>query len=199
MVSVVAYPIAADAASAAFGNNSATVAAVEARNVNAHGVGVLGVGRRYGVYSKGNLGVVTGGTLNCAACVSAGDLARTARRGLLIYQEVAAFPGPYHANQQIASFTVPAGLMCVSGTATAYTASTPPVRLQVALYAGGAPAVVLAVTADETNSHKTLASSGTFCHTVRAGAYAYKGMGQTPDTLTDSNDFGSLSVQVFSQ
>jgi hypothetical protein len=198
IVGVVAYPIAADATSAAFSNNSATIATVQARNINARGIGVLAIGKRYGLYSKGNLGVVRGGSLACNACVSARDLARTARQGRLIYQHDAAFTGPYHGNQQIASFTVPAGLMCVTATATAYTTATPPVQLFLLFYAGGAPAVNLLLTADQANSHQALGTSGTFCHDVRAGNYAFKGRAQNTVTITDSNDFGSLSVQVFS-
>jgi hypothetical protein len=198
IIGVVAYPIAADASSAAFSNNSARFATVQARNINTRGIGVLAIGNRYGVYSKGNVGIVGGRSLACSACVSPSDLTRTAKGGQLIYQHDVQFTGPYHGNQQIASVTAPAGLMCVTATATAYTTSTPPVQLDLLFYAGGAPAVDLLLTADATNTHQALGTSGTFCHDVRAGTYAFRGMAENTATITDTNDFGSLSVQVFS-
>ncbi len=69
-----AIPTAALAAGGAFSNNSATVPAVTATNSNAHGVGVQGTGKKFGVYSNGPLGVAAGKALSCAGCITSSDI-----------------------------------------------------------------------------------------------------------------------------
>jgi hypothetical protein len=65
-----AIPTAALAAGGAFSNNSATVPAVKATNANAHGIGVQGTGKKFGVLSNGPLGVAAGKSLSCIGCVA---------------------------------------------------------------------------------------------------------------------------------
>ena len=74
IAAVFAIPTAALAAGGSFSNNSATVPALKASNSNAHGIGVAGHGKRYGVFSNGPLGVAAGKQLTCGACVSSADL-----------------------------------------------------------------------------------------------------------------------------
>jgi hypothetical protein len=71
---VVGAPVAALAAGGVFTNNNATVPAVKATNSNAHGIGVQGTGKKYGVYSNGPLGVAAGKPLSCNGCVGFGAL-----------------------------------------------------------------------------------------------------------------------------
>ena len=119
--------------------------------------------------------------------------------GALIYQNTQAFTGPFTGGQTVASFTVPAGLMCVQGAASAYTTGSPGVLLDVALLpsTNGLPVISLAINANEANSHKALVPSGG-CAAVQAGPLTYTGEGSA-NTTSDSNDFGSISVQVYSQ
>jgi hypothetical protein len=72
---IVLAPAAVGAAVGAFTNNSATVPAVKGVNSNAHGIGVQGNGKKYGVFSNGPLGVAPGKPLSCVSCVGGGALA----------------------------------------------------------------------------------------------------------------------------
>ena len=119
-------------------------------------------------------------------------------KGQLLYQSNAAFFGPYTSNQAVATFTgVPAGLMCVTGTASAF-ATTSSAHLQVNFFTSpSAPQVNFILFANEANSHKALVEDGTNCATVPAGTYSYAGADNMNSTTSDGNDFGSLSVQVF--
>jgi len=79
MIGVLCYPLAAGAANAIFSNNSAGVPAVQATNSNAKGIGVQGTGKRFGVYSKGPLGVAAGNGLVCTGCVKSSAFAPSAK------------------------------------------------------------------------------------------------------------------------
>ena len=50
------------------------LAPVVADAANANGIGVAGVGRRFGGYSNGPLGISTGQPLRCAGCVGTGAI-----------------------------------------------------------------------------------------------------------------------------
>jgi hypothetical protein len=76
---VVGAPVTALAAAGAFTNNSATVPAVQATNSNAHGIGVQGTGKKFGVYSNGPLGVAAGKSLSCTGCVAPTALSTAAK------------------------------------------------------------------------------------------------------------------------
>jgi hypothetical protein len=125
--------------------------------------------------------------------------------GQLLYQNATGFRGPYTSGQTIATFTVPAGLMCLQGTATAYTTGSPPQQLEVKFLpqTSGFPEEAIAAMANESNSHKALVLSiPSACVSVQAGTVTYQGFGITGgtfNTTSDNNDYGSLSVQVYSQ
>jgi uncharacterized protein YjbI with pentapeptide repeats len=89
---VVAYPFAADAASAAFSNNSASTPAVQGTNSNAKGIGVKGTGKKYGVYSNGSLGIAAGKSLACTGCVGVAAL-HGGTKGVVHNCSSAPFPG----------------------------------------------------------------------------------------------------------
>jgi hypothetical protein len=75
-----AIPTVALAAGGTFTTNSATLPAVKATNSNANGIGIQGTGKRYGVFSNGNLGVAAGKELRCTGCVTDTDVAINATR-----------------------------------------------------------------------------------------------------------------------
>jgi hypothetical protein len=200
---VVAYPFAAAAANAVFTSNSAAVPAVAATNSNAKGIGVKGTGKQYGVFSNGPLGVATGNALACAGCVTSADLSQKAKKGKLIYEGYKAFRGPFTGAPPptVATFTVPAGLMCATASASAF-ASAAPAPVEVIFERSSSPAVVpsavVQVYATEAHSHKALVSDGTLCTTVPAGTYSYDAVAGSNETATDENDVGSITVQVYS-
>ncbi len=119
-------------------------------------------------------------------------------KGQLLYQNSIFFSGPYTEGETVATFSgVPAGLMCVTGTASAFT-STPQSRMVLTFgSSAGAPTVFFFSFANEANSHKALVESGTNCATVPAGTYSYVGGHAASLATSDFNDDGSLSVQVF--
>jgi hypothetical protein len=128
-----------------------------------------------------------------------GNVICSSTAGRLIYQTVTNFQGPWDTTTQ-ASFTVPAGLMCVSGQASAYTTTPGGGTLGVQFISlQGAPSLNFELLANEANSHKTLVPQwNNNCVTVSAGTYSY--LAQEFDAATsDNNDVGSISVQVFSQ
>ncbi len=165
------------------------------------GIGVEGTGTQYGVYSNGSLGVATGKSLACTGCVGRSALSSTAVAGKLLYQQSALVFGPWNGST-VASFTVPAGLMCVQGSASAYATSVPVVFRVYFSASGGAPTPAYGLLLNQVNVHETLASEGVFCASVSAGTYSYKsgtvsaggGVG-----TSDGNDLASIAVQVFSQ
>jgi hypothetical protein len=122
--------------------------------------------------------------------------------GALIYQKTVSFNGPYSSGSPIvASFTIPAGLVCVEASASAYTATaTAHLNQEFAVSNLQAPPpVFLSLFANEANSHKALVSDGAPCALQPlANTYNYVGTGFGP-TLSDSNDVGSLTVRVYSQ
>ena len=128
--------------------------------------------------------------------------------GGLLYQQTAYFSGPYTSGQTVATFTVPAGLMCVQGTGTVYV-STPNKFAAVAFLASSSvyPSVVLGIMANEANSHKAMVQGKnsvalTECGPVPAGTVTYKGHAITSGaiwTFSDGNDNGSVTVQVYSR
>ena len=118
-------------------------------------------------------------------------------KGQLLYQKSIFFNGPYTEGETVATFSgVPAGVMCVTGTASAFT-STPQSRMVLIFGSNTAPAVYFFLFANEANSHKALVESGTKCATVPAGTYSYVGGNAASLATSDFNDNGSLSVQVF--
>lgn len=194
-----AIPTAALAASGAFTSSSNTVSAVTGTNTGGSGVGVKGTGKRFGVYSNGNLGVAAGKSLSCTACAGPAALTTSAKSGRLLYQNSYSFVGPYGPN--LATFVVPSGLMCVRAAASAVPSGTPPVLLDVVFQpSNGAPGPLVEayLSTDEASVHKALVDTGTVCETVPAETVTYEGTGGT-DTGSDVNDTGSLSVEVFSQ
>jgi hypothetical protein len=123
----------------------------------------------------------------------------SAAPGRLIYQNYAEFQGPWDGTTTKASFTVPAGLMCVWGQASAYTTTAGASALSVQFANGaGAPGMYFNLEADEANSHKALVPlNNNGCETVSAGTYKY--VAYDLGSTSDSNDWGSIQVQVFSQ
>jgi hypothetical protein len=109
---VFAIPTAGLAAGGAFTNNSATVPAVKATNTNAHGIGVQGTGKKYGVYSNGPLGVAAGKPLSCTGCVGASDIAPAARNLSDVWSETIQDPVDdvevTNVNTTVASVSLPA-------------------------------------------------------------------------------------------
>lgn len=107
IVSIVAIPTAAIAATGAFTSTTATPAVkgvnssqtanaigvygrasatgnvarrgVDGSATGSNGTGVYGTGTKYGLYSNGHLGVVTGKSLKCNGCIGSGALASSAR------------------------------------------------------------------------------------------------------------------------
>jgi hypothetical protein len=136
-------------------------------------------------------------TATTPTCPSGFNKLNWPTKGQLLYQSNASFQGPYTSNQTVATFTgVPAGLMCVSGTASAF-ATTSSASVQVVFTSPSAPTVFFVLFANEANSHKALVEEGTSCGTVPAGTYSYGGAANNNPTTSDGNDIGSLSVQVF--
>ncbi len=186
---------------AATGSGNVTRYGVTGSASGTQGIGVKGSGTQYGVYSNGPLGVATGKSLACTGCVGRSALSSSAVAGTLLYQHTDGFSGPW-TGSITASFTVPAGLMCAQSSASAY-ASTAPVLFLLSFRAdGGAPGTGDALWLNQVNIHTALVSEGVDCASVSAGTYAYE-----PDTLSegggmgasDGNDFGNITVQVFSQ
>jgi hypothetical protein len=121
--------------------------------------------------------------------------------GALLYENTQYFTGPYGGEQTVATFNVPAGLMCIQGTATAYTTETPPqeVEISFAPISTGPPDISLALLANEANDHESLVPvGGSGCVAVQAGTVKYVGVGNA-STTSDGNDSGSISVMVYSQ
>ncbi len=124
--------------------------------------------------------------------------------GALIYQKTVDFAGPYTGGQTVATFTVPAGLMCAQATATAYTTGTTGQFLELAFQTGTAAygQLVLRILANQDNLHMALVPYfGEGCHQVPAGTFSYAGNAESGiyPTTTDNNDQGNISVQVYSQ
>jgi hypothetical protein len=123
--------------------------------------------------------------------------------GALLYQDTQYFTGPYTKDETVASFSVPAGLMCIEATATAYTSYTPPETLDLtfAPFETGPPDISLGVLANQASTHMALVPlGGSGCETVPAGTVQYVGVvGSNGNAVTDGNDYGSISVQVYSQ
>jgi hypothetical protein len=88
IAAMVVIPTTALAASGAFSNNSATVPAVKATNSNAKGIGVQGIGKKYGVFSNGPLGVAAGKALSCTGCVGPAALSVAATGETPIFASV---------------------------------------------------------------------------------------------------------------
>ena len=169
----------------------------------ANGIGVQGGGTKFGVFSNGPLGVAAGKSLSCGGCVTAGDLSTSAKgaaKGALIYQSSQSFTGPYSDGEAIASFAgIPAGLLCVSGTASASTTS--PTGANMSLHfvdGGGYTYLQFALNPTAATSHQELVELGTVCADNFGGPLTWYGGGNS-DTISDSSDVGSLSVQVFSE
>jgi hypothetical protein len=119
--------------------------------------------------------------------------------GALLMQKTIFFTGPFAGT--VASFTVPAGLMCMEATATAYTTGPGLLGVSFAPTASGPPSVTLAIEANEANSHKALVpkTGSPSCLPVSAGTKTYVGSTIAAGNTSDSNDFGSISVRVYSQ
>jgi hypothetical protein len=86
-VIVLAIPTAASAVTSVFSSSTAAPAVIGVNHSNApgalairgvatgaHGTGLVGIGKKYGVYSAGALGVAAGKPLTCMGCVSPSDL-----------------------------------------------------------------------------------------------------------------------------
>jgi hypothetical protein len=124
--------------------------------------------------------------------------------GALIYQNTQYFTGPW-TNSLVAGFTVPAGLMCIQATASAYTTSAPS-AIEVGFgdtNDASAPYVYLGINANVASSHMALVplSGSVPCTSVTGFSlktFAYEAV-PLPNTKTDANDYGSISVEVYSQ
>jgi hypothetical protein len=136
-----------------------------------------------------------------------GDLPLNWNKGALLYQNTQNFVGPFLNGQTDATFTVPAGLMCVQGTATAYssTTGTPMYILFDSSDDAVYPSVTLGILPNVSNSHMTLApvpgmGTMTGCNVVPSGTVTYNGYNyDSSNGISDGNDYGSISVQVYSQ
>src|SRR5437879_949482 len=118
-------------------------------------------------------------TATTPTCPSGFNKLNWPTKGQLLYQNSASFTGPYTSGQTVATFTgVPAGLMCVTGTASGFT-STPLVTLTLLFTSANAPVIGFVLFANEANSHKALAEEGTSCASVTAGTYSFVGSGNT--------------------
>jgi len=74
IVALVMIPTAAIAAGASFTSKSNATPALRGTNSGSSGVGVVGKGTKFGVFSNGPLGVANGKALSCAQCVTASDV-----------------------------------------------------------------------------------------------------------------------------
>jgi hypothetical protein len=123
-----------------------------------------------------------------------------ATAGRLIYVNSVGFQGPWDGSTK-ASFTVPAGTMCVEGAASAYTA-TAGSQISVRYSTGTGIDYLLHVIANEANSHKTLVpqglATGSHCKSVAAGTYDFSAQDNGIFTTSDNNDRGSIAVYVYS-
>ncbi len=165
------------------------------------GIGVQGTGTKYGVFSNGPLGVAAGKSLSCTGCVGAPALASGAKSGRLLYTKTLSVQGPWFFDP-VASFTVPAGLVCITGTATAYTdtsASTPLLGMKFYFTSDASVSTVLQFFTNESSSHKTLATYSASCVIKPAGTYEVTAGPTVGNTESDANDLGSVTVQVFAQ
>jgi hypothetical protein len=79
IVAMVLLPTAAIAVGGSFTSKSNQTPGLHGVNTGSNGIGVAGRGKRYGVYSNGPLGVASGKSLSCTACVTPKDLARGAK------------------------------------------------------------------------------------------------------------------------
>ena len=70
VVAMVMIPTAAIAAGGSFTSKSNATPGVLGVNTGSRRMGVVGKGKRYGVYSNGPLGVAAGKPLSCVACRS---------------------------------------------------------------------------------------------------------------------------------
>jgi hypothetical protein len=146
--------------------------------------------------TNGTHGVKVIDTATTPTCPTGFNNLNWPTKGQLLYQNSTFFSGPYTNGETVATFTgVPAGLMCVTGTASAFT-TTSSISVAVVFTSPSAPQVNFILFANEANSHKALVEAGTNCATVPAGTYSYVGKSKPP-TTSDSGDEGSISVQVF--
>jgi hypothetical protein len=76
---VIGLPTAAIAAGSVFSSNSNGTPAVKGVNTGSNGVGVVGKGANFGVFSNGRLGVADGKNLFCKGCITPKDLSEPAR------------------------------------------------------------------------------------------------------------------------
>jgi hypothetical protein len=136
-------------------------------------------------------------TATTPTCPSGFNSLNWPTKGQLLYQNFAFFVGPFTSGQTVATFTgVPAGLMCVTISASAFT-TTPQSFLVLGFSSPTAPSGFGELFANEANSHKTLVLTGTRCQPVAAGNFSWTGSAFNGSTTSDGNDDGSLSVQVF--
>ena len=147
--------------------------------------------------TNGTHGIKVIDTATTSTCPTGFNNLNWPSKGQLLYQSNASFTGPYTSGETVGTFNgVPAGLMCLTGTASAF-ATTSSARVEVVFTSPSAPTVFFVVFANEANSHKALVEEGTNCATVPTGTYSYGGAANNNPTTSDGNDFGSLSVQVF--
>jgi hypothetical protein len=120
--------------------------------------------------------------------------------GALIYEQGLTFEGPLTNGQQGDTFFgVPAGLMCVQGAASAYTTTTgTQLAIEYSDPTGVAPLAKLELVSNLAETHEALMSYGVDCKSVPAGNYTYDAILGT-GTIFDANDFGSITVWVYSQ
>jgi len=124
--------------------------------------------------------------------------------GALLYRKSVRFIGPL-ANQT-ATFTVPAGLMCAIGYATAFTATqtVAPMQLSVSFLAIQGPTEPYPdardeVFTNEANSHRALIPEfGAECKSTGAADTVTYKINLLSPTLSDSSDLASLTIEVYS-
>jgi hypothetical protein len=121
-------------------------------------------------------------------------------KGALLDNQWASFNGPYTSGETVASFTVPAGLMCVSSSLSAWTSNPGGGFVSVSFGPNPIPAPSTNgfVFTNEPSSHKALLSIPDKCEVVAAGTYSYTGRALTSGTMSDSLDHGYMSVMVYS-
>ena len=147
--------------------------------------------------TNGTHGIKVIDTATTSTCPTGFNNLNWPTKGQLLYQNITFFTGPYTNGETVGTFNgVPAGLMCLTGTASAFT-STPLETLTLIFTSAAGPSMSFHLFANEANSHKALVEEGTNCATVPTGTYSYGGAANNNPTTSDGNDFGSLSVQVF--
>jgi hypothetical protein len=170
------------------------------------GIGVFGTGRKWGVYSNGPLGVAAGKSLVCTACVGPAALTSTVKKGDLLYSKNFPFTGPYTAaGKVISTQALPAGLACMTASASAIGVGTPPFLVDVRFALQDANTFLkvaaqdLQLSANEALSHKALIGPGTQCVTIPATRYDLFVVDGNTHTASNMFDFASATLQVFSQ